>query len=67
MLDFSFWTSFPEMLYSNLQPLCSQIHETFNTEKKKKQPQGKKNQTKEIIIKFLLENLLKHSAIFIIS
>lgn len=36
MLDFSFWTSFPEMLYSNLQPLRNQIHETFNTEKKKK-------------------------------
>lgn len=67
MLDFSFWTSFPEMLYSNLQPLCSQIHETFNTEKKKKTTSREKNQTKEIIIKFVLENLLKHSAIFIIS
>lgn len=47
MLDFSFWTSFPEMLYSNLQPLCSQIHETFNTEKKKKQPQGKKTKPRK--------------------
>lgn len=45
------------------------IHETFSIGEKNptRQRKKKKNQTKTIIIKIVLKNLLKHSAIFIIS